>query len=384
MTTFAEHLTHAARTGRRTTVLLTCVSMAAAAQLNGYRSAEQTLPFTMTQVTPFRLPWRIAFLPDGRMLVTEKIGALWLVTQDGATTPVMNLPRSEFLGMTGSYLDNGGMVGVYVYATDHNIYLTYSEPGPPSGSSLALARARLSIADGRASLEELEVIWRDGARGRGGQVGGAVAFSPDGQFLFLALGDRNRITPPRDPDQPLGKILRLSLDGKPALGNPNAGKVGAKTVGIIDWQRDTEGAMNARVMYTYTFPGENLTPSETWSTGQSHALWLGVHTGRPTMGARARPGGWRRVESHRAGQELRLAARLVRPALQRQSDSASGHKARSDEAGPVLVARDRARQSCALSRRGVPAVERLGTDRRSRLAVVDPDHVRRQGRRSTG
>ena len=97
--------------------------MAAAAQVEGNRPAEPTVPFTMTQVAPFKLPWRIAFLPDGRMLITEKGGALWLVTQDGVKTPVMNLPRSEYLGFNGSYLDNGGMFAVYTspnYATDHS------------------------------------------------------------------------------------------------------------------------------------------------------------------------------------------------------------------------------------------------------------------------
>ena len=226
--TFADRLCHAVRTGCRTALLLTLLPITATAQVNGSLPFETSLPFTMTQVAPFRLPWRIAFLPDGRMLITEKVGALWLVTQDGAKTPVMNLPRSEYLGFNGSYLDNGGMLGVYTspnYTTDRSIYLTYSEPGPPLGSSLALARARLSIGDDKASLEGLQVIWRDGARGRGGQVGGAVAFSPDGKFLFLALGDRNRIAPVQDTNQPLGKILRLTLDGKPAPGNSRAGKI---------------------------------------------------------------------------------------------------------------------------------------------------------------
>ncbi len=120
------------------------------------------------------------------MLVAEKVGALWLVIQDGAKTPVMNAPLAEYQGRSGSDLGNGGMLGVYTspnYTTDHNIYLTYSEAGGAMGSGLA--RARLSIAGGKASLEGLQVIWRDGARGVGGQVGGAVAFSPDGQFLFL-------------------------------------------------------------------------------------------------------------------------------------------------------------------------------------------------------
>lgn len=247
--------------------------------LNAARGVTPTQPFTMTRVAPFILPWRIAFLPDGKMLVTEKIGALWLVSQDGTKTPVANLPRSEYTGRINGtgYFDNNGMLGVYTspnYATDHQIYLTYSEPGPPYGSSIALARARLSIANDKVSLEDLEVIWRDRGRGEGGQAGGAVTFSPDKQFLFLALGDRNRITPPQDPDQPIGKILRLTLDGKPAPGNPQAGKVGAKTVGIIGWQRDPAEARSAQPTHSYTFPGDNLTPSETWSTGHRNPLGM--------------------------------------------------------------------------------------------------------------
>ena len=77
------------------------------------------------------------------------------------------------------------MLGVFIsphYASDHSVYLTYSEPGAPSGSSLALARAQLKIGKDSASLENLKVIWRDGERGKGGQFGAAVAFSPDGKL----------------------------------------------------------------------------------------------------------------------------------------------------------------------------------------------------------
>ncbi|HYV99563.1 MAG TPA: PQQ-dependent sugar dehydrogenase, partial [Gemmatimonadaceae bacterium] len=193
--------------GYRAAILLALVATSSRAQ-------RPPLPFTITQVATFELPWRIAFIPDGRMLITEKPGALWLVTPDGAKTPVANLPRSEFNRAKPGYIDNNGMLGVYTspnYATDNSIYLTYSEPGPPYGSSIALARARLQIDGGKPSLADLQVIWRDGGRGDGGQAGGAVAFSPDKQFLFLALGDRNRITPPQDPDSPVGKILRLTL-----------------------------------------------------------------------------------------------------------------------------------------------------------------------------
>jgi aldose sugar dehydrogenase len=233
------------------------------AQINaGEIKPEASLPFKMDQVATFNLPWRIAFLPDGRMLITEKIGALWLVTQQGAKTPVANVPASFFKGQAG-------MLGVYLsphYGKDHSIYLTYSEPGD-GGASLALAKAKLQIGTDSASLEDLKVIWRDGERGNGGQYGAAVAFSPDGKYLFLTSGDRQRFTPAQDPNQPLGKILRLTLDGKPAKGNPMAGKTGAATVPVIDPPKDTEEAKTAPVVRTYTFPGPNLTPAETWSTG---------------------------------------------------------------------------------------------------------------------
>jgi glucose/arabinose dehydrogenase len=245
-------------------LLFTLASVGAWAQVNvGEQKPEASVPFNMTMVTTFELPWRTAFLPDGRMLVTEKIGPVWLVSKDGQkVAPVGNTPPVYWQGQDG-------MLGVFVsptYATDQSIYLTYVEPGD-YGGGLALAHARLNTTGPVARLEKFEVIWRQLPRGKGGQAGGQVAFSPDGQSLFLTVGDRQRFTPAQDPDQPVGKILRLTLDGKPAPGNPNFGKTGAATVPLIDPPSDTEAAKTAKVVSTYTFTAPNLTPAETWATG---------------------------------------------------------------------------------------------------------------------
>ena len=244
-------------------LLLTLASPAAWAQVNvGDQKPEATLPFEMTTTSTFGLPWRIAFLPDGRMLVTEKIGPIWLVAADGQKiAPLGGTPAVYWQGQNG-------MLGVYVsptYATDQNIYITYIEPGDYGGGQ-ALARARLNL-ERQPRLEKFEVIWRQMPRGKGGQAGGCIAFAPDGQSLFMTVGDRQRMTPAQDPNQPVGKILHLTLDGKPASDNPNFGKTGAATIQLIDPPRDTELAKAAPVVSSYTFPGPNMTPAETWASG---------------------------------------------------------------------------------------------------------------------
>jgi len=228
----------------------------------GTQKPEPTLPFKMTTTTSFALPWRIAFLPDGRMLVTEKIGPIWLVSAQGEKiAPLSGTPPVYWQGQNG-------MLGVFVsphYSSDETIYLTYIEPGEYGGSQV-LAKAKLNA--GRVPrLLDLQVIWRQMPRGKGGQASGQIAFSPDGQFLYMAVGDRQRMTPAQDPNQPVGKILRLTLDGKPAPGNPYYGKTGASTISLIDPPRDTELAKSAPAVSTYTFPGPNMTPSETWASG---------------------------------------------------------------------------------------------------------------------
>ena len=274
-------------------LLFTVASIAAWAQVNvGEQKPEASQPFTMTTVTTFRLPWRLAFLPDGRMLITEKVGPVWLVTQQGQKIQIENTPAVYYQGQNG-------MMGVFLsphYATDHSIYLTYVEPGE-YGGGYAMARAKLNATATSAKLENFEVLWRQVPTGKGGQAGGPIAFSSDGKYLFLAVGDRQRMTPAQDPDQPVGKILRLTLDGKPAPGNPNFGKTGAATISLIDPPRDTEAAKTAKVVSNYTFSGPNLTPAETWAVGV-----------RTPYGMAFSPNGelWEVEHGPRGGDELNL------------------------------------------------------------------------------
>src|SRR5215831_10176852 len=139
----------------KTALFLTLVPAMARAQVNaGEQKPEASVPFTMTQTATFELPWRIAFLPDGRMLVTEKVGPVWLVSAQGQKiAPVNNTPPVYWQGQNG-------MLGVFIsptYATDQRVYLTYAEPGD-YGGGLALGRATLNATATSARLEKFEVL----------------------------------------------------------------------------------------------------------------------------------------------------------------------------------------------------------------------------------
>jgi glucose/arabinose dehydrogenase len=232
------------------------------AQVNyGNAKPNADLPFTVTPVATFELPWKIAVLPDRRLLVTEKPGKLWLVTPQGGKVEVTGVPPVLFQGQQG-------LLGVYVsptYAAKRDVYLTYAEPAGEN-SGLALARATLVAGAGKARLDGLTVLWRQLPRGKGGQLGGVVAWAPDKKSLFLTVGDRQRFSPAQDPNSELGKILHLTLDGKPAPGNPRAGQQGSRTVPLFAPPRDTEAEKSAeKTMVTLAQP--NLAPAETWATG---------------------------------------------------------------------------------------------------------------------
>ncbi|HEY1606839.1 MAG TPA: PQQ-dependent sugar dehydrogenase [Allosphingosinicella sp.] len=226
-------------------------------------------PFQVQQLAEFDEPWALAFLPGTTdALVTEKKGHLQLWRANGGSVEVAGVPKVAAGGQ-------GGLLDVVLsprYASDHFVYLTYSEPGP-GGSGLALARGRLMLDGGPPRLDGVQVLWRQTPRGKGGQFGAIVAFAPDGNSLFLSSGERQRFTPAQDPSQAVGKILHLTLDGKPAPGNPEAGKTGAAIVLVTDPPEDTETAKNTPAR-RLPVEGTNLTPAETWSSGHRNPYGL--------------------------------------------------------------------------------------------------------------
>lgn len=313
-------------------LLVALTASPALAQVNmGQQKPEATLPFTMTPApATFELPWRIAFLPDGRMLVTEKVGPIWLVSAEGQKiSPVANTPAVYWQGQNG-------MHGIWLspkYATDQSVFLTYAEPGD-YGGGLALARAKLNVTATSARLQGLEVLWHQMPKGKGGQEGAQLAFAPDGESLFLAVGERQRFTPAQDPDQPAGKILHLTLDGKPSESNPNPRKVGAATIPLIDPPQDTEAAKTAKTVSNYTFPNQNMTPAETWA--------MGVRT---PYGLAFSPTGelWEVEHGPAGGDELNLIEKgknygwpLVSYGKNYNGVPIPSHDTRSDLAKPVL------------------------------------------------
>jgi aldose sugar dehydrogenase len=179
-------------------------------------------------------PWALAFLPDGRMLVTERPGRLRFVNPDGTKSePLSGVPEVYAEGQ-------GGMMDLVLdpdYQQNHTIWLTYSEPGE-GGAGTALARATL----GAARLEGLEVIFRQTPKVRGGaHFGSRLVFTPDG-YLFMTLGERMQRYLAQTLTTHMGKVIRLRRDGSVPPDNPFVGQTDARPEIWSYGHRNVQGA----------------------------------------------------------------------------------------------------------------------------------------------
>lgn len=196
----------------RPTVVVTCLLLAASGSMADSRGA-----FVATPVASFDEPWAMSFLPDGRLLVTEKAGRLFVVTSDGDKSgPVSGVPDVAYGGQGGF----GDVVPHPDYASNGLVYISYAEAGEGELRGAAVARARLVFDAAGGRLEGLKVIWRQVPKVTGGgHYGHRIAFSPDG-CLFISSGERQKFDPSQDMQQNLGKLVRLNDDGSVPDDNP--------------------------------------------------------------------------------------------------------------------------------------------------------------------
>lgn len=186
------------------------------------RAALKTAGVAFDVVTVAKLdhPWGLQFLPDGRMLVTEKAGKLVYVAADGRTEEISGVPAVRAQGQSG-LLD---VALDPAFARNHRIYLSYLE-AHDGGADIAVTRAELT---GNALTNGVAIFHAEPAISSTTNVGSRLAFARDGT-LFVSVGDRFS---PREKAQDLsadsGKIVRINTDGTVPKDNPFVGQVGAR------------------------------------------------------------------------------------------------------------------------------------------------------------
>jgi glucose/arabinose dehydrogenase len=184
-------------------------------------------------------PWGLAFLPDGRMLVTERTGRLRIVGRDGRLLPqpVAGLPKIEEYGQ-------GGLLDVALhprFGENGLVYLSYAERGE-GGYGTALLRGRLVSTAGDVRLDAVEVIYRQSPKSGGGRhFGSRLVFDRAG-FLYVTQGDRGEMERAQNLGDLAGKVVRLHDDGRVPGDNPFVGKPGARPEIFTLGNRNVQGA----------------------------------------------------------------------------------------------------------------------------------------------
>ncbi|MFO1315438.1 MAG: PQQ-dependent sugar dehydrogenase [Burkholderiales bacterium] len=193
-------------------------------------------PLALTEVARgFEHPWGLAFLPDGRMLVTERPGRLVLLEADGKSRRTLAGVPSVRAG------GQGGLLGIALspgFAQDRLVYLSFSEAGD-GGAGTAVARGRFT----GTALENTEVIWRQVPKvGGGNHWGSRLVFARDGT-LFVTTGERySERARAQDLATTLGKVVRINADGSVPKDNPFVGRAGARPEIWSYGHRNLQGA----------------------------------------------------------------------------------------------------------------------------------------------
>jgi len=204
--------------------LMACSSQPSQSQPPGAPAAptipDSPRPFKIAEVASFDSPWSMAFLPNGKILVTQKMGAIVLFDpKDGSKKILTGTPAVVSAGQ-GAMMD---IVLAPDFAKTNKIYFSFAEAGEGKTNGVALATATLDQTGG--TLKDVKVIFRASPYIEAmAHWSGRIAFSPDNKYLFFTNGERAKADPAQDPKVTLGKVLRLNLDGTPAAGNPLAAK----------------------------------------------------------------------------------------------------------------------------------------------------------------
>ncbi|AUX69355.1 dehydrogenase [Porphyrobacter sp. HT-58-2] len=192
--------------------------------------AVEGAPFAMAAMATFEEPWAMAFAPGTPVLfVTEKAGTLkFLDTASGQIGTVSGLPKVDYGGQ-------GGLGDIAFLPSEtsetldrRTIYLSWAEAGEGDTRGAVVGKGALVCGEAEScTIEGLSVIWRQSPKVTGrGHYSHRLSISPDGRYLFVASGERQKMQPAQDTTNNLGTIVRLNLDGTPAAGNPMAEKGG--------------------------------------------------------------------------------------------------------------------------------------------------------------